>query len=148
VEALAAGLVASEQAVAAGARLQRLLDPVAGEVVLVPHDVFEELWEVHVGTRYYHLVLEQRIGFPLVHSEVSYQSPLRFGDRPIVRVTCDHLGNSSLGLRYEVLLGRRLCVDAHMRTACVQLDKMTSIRIPDEYRARFERLFEDEEAEA
>ena len=40
------------------------------------HGAFEELWEVHVGARYYHLLLEQRIGFPLVHSEVEFKSPL------------------------------------------------------------------------
>ncbi len=50
------------------------------------HDVFEEVWEKHVGQRYYHLLLERKIGFPLVHSEVEFTSPLRFGDRPIVRV--------------------------------------------------------------
>ena len=36
------------------------------------HDVFEELWEEHVGQRYYHLLLERRIGFPLVHDNARY----------------------------------------------------------------------------
>ena len=40
------------------------------------HEAFEELWETHVGARYYALLLERRMGFPLVHSEVSFTAPL------------------------------------------------------------------------
>ena len=53
------------------------------------HDVFEEVWEEHVGQRYYHLLLDRKIGFPLVHSEVDFERPLRFGDRPLVSVTLE-----------------------------------------------------------
>jgi len=106
------------------------------------HDVFEELWEQHVGVRYYHLLLEQKTGFPLVHSEVDFKAPLRFGDRPIARVTCFKLGRSSLGLRYVVRLDDKVCVEARMTTACVHTRKMTSQPIPDEFRSRFEELLE------
>ena len=106
------------------------------------HDVFEELWEVHVGTRYFHMLQERKVGFPLVRSEVDFKSPLRFGDRPIVKVSCTHLGRSSLGLRYRFIVGDTLCVDASQTTACVQVDSMQTISIPEEYRARFEELLE------
>ena len=100
------------------------------------HEAFEELWEVHVGVRYYHLLGERRIGFPLVRSEADFKHPLRFGDEPRVRVSCFHLGRSSLGLRYVYeVLGRR-CVDARMTTACIELDSMRTLPIPEEYRAR------------
>lgn len=106
------------------------------------HDVFEEVWERHVGQRYYHLLLERKIGFPLVHSDVQFRRPLRFGDRPAVRVTCFRLGRSSLGLRYRILLADELCVDAKMTTTCVELGEMRSIPIPSEFRARFEGILE------
>ena len=106
------------------------------------HDVFEELWEKHVGIRYYHLLLERRVGMPLVHSEVDFASPLRFGDRPIARVTCFKLGRSSLGLRYRFRVGDRLCVDARMTTAFIDLDRMQSLPLPDEFRESFARLLE------
>jgi 4-hydroxybenzoyl-CoA thioesterase len=106
------------------------------------HEVFEELWNEHVGVRYYHLLLEQRIGFPLVHSEVNFHSPLRFGDRPIARATCFKLGNSSLGLRYLFKLDDVVCLDARMITACIDLDTMQSKRMPDGFRARFEAIKE------
>ncbi|MFT5052798.1 MAG: YbgC/YbaW family acyl-CoA thioester hydrolase [Chlamydiales bacterium] len=108
------------------------------------HDVFEEVWEHHVGQRYYHLLLERRIGFPLVHSDVDFSAPLRFGDRPAVKVTCFRLGRSSLGLLYRVFLDGKLHVEARMTTTCVDLDGMQSIPIPEEFRARFEMIREPE----
>lgn len=106
------------------------------------HDVFEELWEEHVGQRYYHLLLERRIGFPLVHSEVDFEAPLRFGDRPVVSVTCVHLGRSSIGLRYRFTLGDQRLLEARMTTVCTDLETMTPIPIPDDFRARFELIRE------
>ena len=108
------------------------------------HDVFEELWEEHVGERYYYLLCEKKIGFPLVHSDVKFESPLHFGDRPVVRVTCFHLGTSSLGLRYVIKLDEKICVDARMTTVCVDLagKEMKSIPMSDDFRARFEAILE------
>jgi 4-hydroxybenzoyl-CoA thioesterase len=109
------------------------------------HEVFEELWNVHVGERYYQLILQEKLGFPLVHSEVSFLHPLRFGDRPVARVTCFHLGRSSLGLRYQFLLDRTLCLDARMTTACVDLREMRSIAMPERFRTRFQAIAEPAE---
>lgn len=106
------------------------------------HEAFEELWERHVGVLYYHLIQERKIGFPLVHSEVDFANPLRFGDRPVVRVTCFQLGRASLGLRYLYNLDKASCIDARMITACIDLERMQSIPIPSEYRGRFESILE------
>jgi 4-hydroxybenzoyl-CoA thioesterase len=107
------------------------------------HDVFEEVWERHVGTRYYHLLLERKMGFPLVRSEVDFDHPLRFGDRPEVEVTCFHLGRSSLGLRYVIRMDDTACVDARLTTVCVDTERMEPLPIPAEFRARFEEILED-----
>lgn len=106
------------------------------------HDVFEEVWEKHVGQRYYYLLQERRIGFPLVHSEVDFKHPLSFGDRPVVSVTCFKLGRSSLGLRYVFRLADTVCVEARQITSCVDLDAMQPIEMPDEFRSRFAELME------
>ncbi|MEM6673953.1 MAG: thioesterase family protein [Planctomycetota bacterium] len=108
------------------------------------HDVFEEVWEEHVGTRYYHLLLEQSIGFPLVHSEVDFKRPLRFGDRPVASVTCFRIGRTSLGLRYRFLLGDEVHVDARMITVCTDTRSMEPLPIPEEFRRRFELILEPE----
>lgn len=112
------------------------------------HEAFEELWQLHVGERYYHLLQEKKIGFPLVHSDVDFRRPLRFGDRPLVRITCFKLGGSSLGLRYVYRVNDQVCVDARMTTVCVELDTLETMRIPDHYRARFEELLEESPAAA
>jgi len=107
------------------------------------HEVFEDVWERHVDERYYKILSEERIGFPLVHSEVDFKHPLRFGDRIDVRVTCTRLGRSSLGLRYVFSVGGIECVDARMVTACVRLDESKSFEMPARYRAAFEKIRED-----
>lgn len=104
------------------------------------HEAFEELWDVHVGVRYYELIGRERIGFPLVNSAVDFTHPLRFGDRPKVSITCFHLGRSSLGLRYVYRLGDRQCLDARMTTACIDLDTMIAMPVPERFRSRFEEL--------
>ncbi len=106
------------------------------------HDVFEEVWERHVGTRYYHLLLERRIGFPLVRSEVSFAHPLRFGDRPRVDVTCFRLGRTSLGLRYVIRKDDVACVDARLVTVCVDTERMEPLPIDPGFRRRFEEIFD------
>jgi len=106
------------------------------------HEAFEELWEVHVGARYYHLLLERRIGFPLVHSEADFQAPLRFGDRPIVRITCFRLGETSLGLHYVYEVDDVVCVDARQTTVCVNTKTMKPQPLPSEFRERFAELLE------
>ncbi len=111
------------------------------------HDIFEEVWENHVGTRYYHLLLDRRIGFPLVHSDVDFDNPLRFGDRPLATVTCFRLGRSSLGLRYRIHRDATLCVDARLVTVCVNTDRMEPLPIPEAFRSRFEEIFEPLESE-
>lgn len=107
------------------------------------HEVFEELWERHVGVRYAELIAGRRIGFPLVHSSVDFRSPLRFGDRATVRVTCTKLGRSSLTLRYRFAVDSRLCVDARQTTATVRLDTLEPLPMPDEFRPRFAAIFEE-----
>ena len=106
------------------------------------HDVFEEVWEQHVGERYYRILCDQHIGLPLVHSEVDFKHPLRFGDRPDVSVTCFRIGRSSLGLRYAFTVDDVECLDARMIVVCVDLEGLKSRPIPKEYRERFEELLE------
>jgi 4-hydroxybenzoyl-CoA thioesterase len=106
------------------------------------HQAFEALWAFHVGKRYYYLVSEDRLGFPLVHSEVDFKHPLRFGDRPLVKVTASKVGRSSLALRYVFTVDDVECVDARMTVVCVDLDGLKSRAIPAEYRERFEELLD------
>jgi len=107
------------------------------------HQATEALWDVHVGRRYFYLLSEEKLGFPLVHSEVDFMHPLRFGDRPIVKVTVFKLGTSSLGLHYKFFVDDVECVDARMTVVCVELDGLKARPIPPAYREKFEELLEE-----
>jgi len=107
------------------------------------HQATEALWDVHVGRRYFYLLSEEKLGFPLVHSQVDFKRPLRFGDRPIVKVTTFKVGTSSLGLHYVFLVDEQECVDARMTVVCARLDGLESCPIPPRYRAKFEELLEE-----
>jgi len=107
------------------------------------HQANEALWDVHVGRRYYYLVSEERLGFPLVHAEVDFKHPLRFGDRPIVKVTVQKIGTSSIALHYVFLVDEVECLDARMTVVCVRLDGLESVPIPPKYREKFEELLEE-----
>jgi len=112
------------------------------------HDIFEDMWEQHVGVPYAELIGVQRLGFPLVRSEVDFKQPLRFGDRPRIRVVCEKVGRSSLRLRYRFYLGEELALDARMTTACIDMDAMKSCALPEDYRQAFLALKEEGEPEA
>ncbi len=108
------------------------------------HRVFEDMWEFHVGVAYSDLIKRQGLGFPLVHTDVDFKSPLRFGDCARVVVACEKLGRSSLGLRYQFFLGEVLALDAHMTTACIDMARLKSCVIPDMYRDSLTALMEDQ----
>ncbi len=107
------------------------------------HRIFEDMWEFHVGVPYVDLINGQGLGFPLVHSDVNFRSPLRFGDEPRVVVTCEKLGRSSLALRYRFFLGEELALDACMTTACIEMARLKSCAIPDIYRESLTSLMND-----
>jgi len=106
------------------------------------HRAFENMWGDHVGIQYYDLVKRDGVGFPLAHSEVDFRSPLRFGDRPTVDISCFKVGRTSLGVHQVFRVGERVCVDARMTVVCVKLDGLVSTPIPEGYRAKFEELLE------
>lgn len=104
------------------------------------HESFENLWEEYIQVRYYHLIQNERVAFPMAHSDVDFKHPLQFGDRPLVKVTCFKLGRASLGLRYIFEVNGTVCVDARTTTVCIDADTFKSMEIPQAYRECFQRL--------
>lgn len=109
------------------------------------HEAFEDLWEEYIGVRYYLLIQEHRVAFPMVHTDIDFKAPLRFGDRPVIKVTCFHIGNASLGIRYRFDVNGQICVDARTMTTCIDADKLKSQPIPDKYRKMLERIYKPEQ---
>src|SRR5687768_5384823 len=90
------------------------------------HVLPEALWDQHVGVSYDHLLLVLKIGVPLVHCEVDFRKPMRFGDWPVVRVTSFHVGTSSLGLHFVFELDGAVLLDARMTTVCTDIGALKS----------------------
>ena len=108
------------------------------------HVAFEEMFEQVLGKTYPEVLEGEHVGFPSVHAEVDYKSPVRFGDVLRIRVTCARLGDRSVTLRYRAERRKdgALCTDARVTTACVDMRTFTSQGIPPKYRAMFERFRE------
>lgn len=67
------------------------------------HVAFEELWRARIGPHAYRELLDRdRVGFPAVRAECTYQAPLRFGDTAEIEVSIARLGAKSITFRYRV----------------------------------------------
>jgi 4-hydroxybenzoyl-CoA thioesterase len=109
------------------------------------HIAFEEFFADCVGVPYHVLIDEKRIGFPAVHVECDYRSPLKFGDRLEVRISVEKVGGSSVTFRYRVWNqgAARLAAEARITVVCVDMDDFRPMPVPEPYRAAFLRYVED-----
>jgi 4-hydroxybenzoyl-CoA thioesterase len=63
------------------------------------HEAMEAFFaEIEGG--YAHLVVNRKIGFPAVHVEADYKSPLRYGDTARIAVGVAKIGTKSATLRF------------------------------------------------
>jgi 4-hydroxybenzoyl-CoA thioesterase len=108
------------------------------------HLAFEELLFSTFASRggYRALIDERRIGFPAVRAEADYKRPLRFGDRVLIEVRAEHVGNKSLALHYTVIAEAtgEVCAEGKVTCVVVDLDEFRAIAMPDDVREAFENL--------
>lgn len=107
------------------------------------HEAFEDLWSDFMCIPYNKLIEQDRIGFPTVHAEADFKHGLHFGERPVVEITCSHIGHTSVSFRYRYWVKSKLRVEAKTTNACINLNTMKSISIPETYRNRFMTLMEE-----
>ena len=110
------------------------------------HVAMEEFFEKAVGTPYATVIKEWKVGFPTVHVEADFFSPLRFGDVMRISVSIVKLGKSSVRTRYRVhrLPDGKVAAEARLTTACVDMTTFRARPIPDVLREVFVRYAEDE----
>ena len=107
------------------------------------HVAFEEFFNAN-GFTYRDVLDVQKLGWPAVHSEADFKSPLRMGDVLLVTVTIERVGEKSVTFVYT---GRRedngaLVVRGKTTVVCTHLDTMASLAIPAQFRAFFESHIE------
>jgi 4-hydroxybenzoyl-CoA thioesterase len=108
------------------------------------HVAFEEFFDECVGTDYHVLIDEKRVGFPTVHAECDYRTPLGYGDEVEIAVSVLRIGRTSATLLYRIRnrTRRRLAAEARITVVCVDMDAFRPRRIPAGIRRVFERHLE------
>ncbi len=111
------------------------------------HVAFEELFREKMGAAaYLELLDKDKIGFPAVHSECDYCSPLRFADQAETSITLAKLGTKSVTLAYRVSRvdgeERVLAASGKVTCAVTDLSKFRAVEIPEQLRALFLELSE------
>ncbi len=101
------------------------------------HDAMEAMLGPLAGG--YVGLISQRLGFPAVHVEADYASPLRFGDHVNIVVEVERIGTTSCTLRFELdhPAGRHVATLRHV-VALTDLAAMRARALPSEVRTLLE----------
>lgn len=98
-------------------------------------EAIESWFRAYLGTDWYQLNVDRKMGTPFVHVDIDFVSPLTPRDHLGVAVRVERLGTSSLGFRIEGYANEeRLSFRGHLVCAFVDITTMSKIPIPDEYR--------------
>jgi 4-hydroxybenzoyl-CoA thioesterase len=108
------------------------------------HRALEDFFNEDVRLPYHRLIDERRVGFPVVRVESQFKIPLQHGDLVTIRLTTVRIGGKSVAIRYRTHRPDQDAVAAEgvITHACVDMDAMRAIPIPDDVRAAFARHLE------
>ena len=103
------------------------------------HWAFEDFFPQELGVSYAELLTVSRVGFPTVHSEAEFKSPLRFGEICRVEMEVLKLGHASLLNGYRLYRGesQELCAEIQLTHVATNLDAFKAVPIPPNVRAAF-----------
>jgi YbgC/YbaW family acyl-CoA thioester hydrolase len=103
------------------------------------HRFFEESWEKMCGISYPEMINQKRIGFPIVHIETDFVSPIRYGDSVTATIWISKVGIKSCTWKYEFHNQNGVLLwSSEQVTVCVNMDSMKSVEIPDYLRTGLE----------
>jgi 4-hydroxybenzoyl-CoA thioesterase len=105
------------------------------------HEAFEDFFTGHVG-RPYPEVFGEGLGVPTVKLEMEFLSPVRYGDHVEVGVVVEHVGSSSVRIRYSASVEGRAVFRARNTAVVVDMKTFTSTPIPPWLRERLEAAME------
>lgn len=101
------------------------------------HVAFEDFFEAE-GVPY-RTCLDEGVGWPAVHAESDFESPVRFGDVLAIDVDVERLGRSSATFAYRGSVEGRAAVRGKIVVACIDMTSYRAQEIPPKYRAIFEK---------
>ncbi|MEO8877761.1 MAG: thioesterase family protein [Polyangiaceae bacterium] len=99
------------------------------------HEAMEVFFDELAGG-YAGLIVGRKIGFPAVHVEADFKSPLRYGDTARISVDVTKVGNKSATLRFTIAneTGDALVAVILHTCAVSDLVALKAIAIPDDVR--------------
>lgn len=102
------------------------------------HCAFEDFFD-HQGHPYRRVLDEDGFGWPAVHLETDFHSPIRFGDDLDIDVSVAELGTKSATFVYEASVAGRQAASARITVACIDMKTFRGVPIPDVFRELFSR---------
>ena len=106
------------------------------------HVAFEEMWDRFIGRSYDRLVLEEKIGMPLVHVTADFISPMPYGAEIAIRVSVVRIGTRSVEFQFDFFHAgdRKHLAKIRITNAMVNMDTFRSVEVPAKYKPFFEQL--------
>jgi 4-hydroxybenzoyl-CoA thioesterase len=105
------------------------------------HQVFEDFFTDEVKCPYPVMLQERKVGYPSVHAEADFKSPLRFGDTARVVMAVTRLSDRSVTCRYQLFKGssEELCATVTVVVAPIEMGAFRGTTLPADVKAAFER---------
>ena len=101
------------------------------------HEAFEDFFRGHVG-RTYPEVFGEGLASPTVKLEMEFLSPVHYGDQVDIGVSIEHIGRTSVRIRYEGSVKGTPVFRARNTVVMVDMKTFRSIPIPEWLRSRLE----------
>jgi 4-hydroxybenzoyl-CoA thioesterase len=107
------------------------------------HEAMEHFFAPLAGG-YAGLIVERRVGFPAVHLDVAFASPVRYGDALRIETRVAKVGNRSIVFHYRMLNAANGALVAELRHTVVTSDlrALASCEMPADVRALLEQHLE------
>ncbi|MFT5354074.1 MAG: acyl-CoA thioester hydrolase [Polyangiales bacterium] len=86
------------------------------------------------GMNFGELERVDRVGMAVHHADVRYKLPARFDDEIEAEVWLGEVKRATLRFDYRLWRGEELLSEAKISIACIHLDRMRAIRVPDAVR--------------
>lgn len=98
-----------------------------------------EDWFTHgLGINYASLILDRRIGLPIVHAECDFLIPSRMGETLTLGVLIERIGRSSIGIRITGEIDGQVRLSGQLTVVATALDTFGSIPLPGDLRTTLE----------
>lgn len=100
--------------------------------------VVEDWFTEALGVRYSEFILKRRLGTPTARIECSFLAPCHLGEYLDLTVYVEHIGSSSIRLRYVGTVAGQRRLEAVSTLVVIDLDHGRPQRIDEDLRARMQ----------